>query len=123
MLAIKRTRTDVSKKIQNLNKTNHSNLITLYGACEHHGFFNLIYEYMENGSLKDLLQRETCQELQSWNYRLQVALDVAGRLHYLHYFTDPAYVHKDINSSNVLLSRDLRAKIANFSLARSAKQG
>ncbi|GFY86557.1 hypothetical protein Acr_05g0001960 [Actinidia rufa] len=79
--------------------------------------------YMENGSLKDWLQRETCQELQSWNYRLQIALDVANGLHYLHNFTDPAYVHRDINSSNVLLSRDLRAKIANFSLARSAEQG
>ncbi|GFZ18633.1 protein kinase family protein [Actinidia rufa] len=71
----KRMRTDVSKEIQILNKTNHSNMITLYGACEHHGVFYLIYEYMENSSLKDWLQRETCQELQSWNYRLQVALD------------------------------------------------
>ncbi|PSS30797.1 hypothetical protein CEY00_Acc06082 [Actinidia chinensis var. chinensis] len=122
-VVIKRMRTDVSKEIQILKKTNHSNLITLYGACEHHGVFYLIYEYMENGSLKDWLQRETCQELQSWNYRLQIALDVANGLHYLHNFTDPAYVHRDINSSNVLLSTDLRAKIANFSLARSAEQG
>ena len=48
-------------------------------------------------------------------------MDVANGLHYLHNFTDPPYVHKDISSSNVLLTRHLRTKIANFILARSAE--
>ena len=46
-------------------------------------------------------------------------MDVANGLHYLHSFTKPAYVHGDINSSNVLLNIGLKAKIANFSLARA----
>ncbi|CAN1323650.1 LysM domain receptor-like kinase 3 [Linum perenne] len=52
-----------------------------------------------------------------------MALDVANGLHYLHNFTEPAYVHKDIKSSNVLLNSNLRAKITNFSLARAALIG
>jgi serine/threonine protein kinase len=77
---------------------------------------------MENGSLSDWLCRKDCLEVQSWNYRIQIALDVANGLHYLHNFTDPICVHKRICSSNVLLNRHLRAKIANFSCAHSAKQ-
>ncbi|KAL7231935.1 hypothetical protein ACSBR2_010036 [Camellia fascicularis] len=122
VFAIKKMSTDVSKEVKILNKINHANLIGLYGACEHHGVFYLLYEFMENGSLKDWLHKNSSPELQSWRRRIQIALDVANGLHYLHNFTDPAYVHKDINSSNVLLSRYLKAKIANFSLARSAEQ-
>lgn len=77
---------------------------------------------MENGSLKEWLQNKSCQKFQVWGYRIHIALDVANGLHYLHNFTTPAYVHKDICSDNVLLDRDLRAKISNFSLARSAER-
>ncbi|KAF2295099.1 hypothetical protein GH714_031496 [Hevea brasiliensis] len=80
-----------------------------------------MYEFMESGSLRDWLYKRSCLEVQNWNRRIQIALDVASGLHYLHNFTDPPYVHKDISSSNVLLSRHFRAKIANFSLARAAE--
>ncbi|XP_052197072.1 protein LYK5 isoform X2 [Diospyros lotus] len=123
VLAIKKMNTDASGELQILNRINHSNLISLYGACQNNGVFYLIYEFMENGSLKDWLHKECCQELQSCSRRIQIALDVANGLLYLHNFTQPAYIHKDINSSNILLNRDLRAKIANFSLAKSAEQG
>ncbi|KAG6773966.1 hypothetical protein POTOM_021312 [Populus tomentosa] len=66
--------------------------------------------------------RKDCLEVQSWNFRIQITLDVANGLHYLHNFTDPICVHKRICSSNVQLNRHLRAKIANFSCALSAKQ-
>ncbi|CAN1224865.1 Protein LYK5 [Linum grandiflorum] len=85
------------------------------------GEYYLIYKYMENGSLKDWLQKGSLHEVLSWSPRLQIALDIANGLHYLHNFTEPPYVHKDISSSNILLDADLRAKIANFSLARSAE--
>lgn len=123
MLAIKKMSKDVSKEVKILKKINHFNLISLYGACEHGKIFYLVYELMENGSLKEWLRKKSCPEIQSWNYRIRIALDVANGLLYLHNFTNPAYVHKDINSSNILLDRDLRAKIANFSLARSTENG
>lgn len=45
-------------------------------------------------------------------------MDIANGLHYLHSFTEPAYVHNNINSNNILLNSNLRAKVSNFSLAR-----
>lgn len=117
-VAVKRTTTDVSKEIKILGNLNHFNLINLYGVSEHHEVFYLVYEYMEEGSLKNWLCRETSTFSHSWKHRLLIALDVANGLDYLHNFTSPAYVHKDINSYNILLNRDLRAKITNFRLAR-----
>lgn len=112
-------RKDVSEEVKLLQKINHFNLISLLGACEHCKDFYLVYEFMENGSLRDWL---SCPQVLGWNHRVQIALDIANGLHYLHNFTSPAYVHKDIKSTNVLLNKDLRAKIANFSLARSAEK-
>ncbi|KAJ0096677.1 hypothetical protein Patl1_28851 [Pistacia atlantica] len=119
-VAIKQMNKNVSKEVNLLKKINHFNLISLCGASEHQGSFYLVYEFMENGSLRDWLQNKRYPEFESWYYRFQIALDVAYGLHYLHNCTHPGYVHKDISSSNVLLDKDLRAKIANFSLARSA---
>ncbi|OAY33909.1 lysM domain receptor-like kinase 4 [Manihot esculenta] len=121
VLAIKKMSRHISNEVHLLRKINHFNLISLYAACEHQGVYYLMYEFMENGSLRDWLCKRSCLEVQSWNRRIQIAMDVANGLHYLHNFTDPPYVHKDISSSNVLLSRHFRAKIANFSLARSAE--
>ncbi|CAI9283153.1 unnamed protein product [Lactuca saligna] len=78
---------------------------------------------MENGSLNDWLRDLTCQESQTWNNRIRIALDVAKGLQYLHNFANPTYVHKDINSSNILLTKDLRAKISKFGLTKSTEKG
>ncbi|GKD19127.1 LysM domain receptor-like kinase 4 [Tanacetum coccineum] len=80
------------KEVKILQKFNHFNLRGLYGVCEHDRACYLVYEFMEN--------------------------DVAKGLQYLHNFASLAYVHKDINSSNILLSKALRAKISKFGLAR-----
>lgn len=119
LVAIKKMSKDVSEEVKLLQKINHFNLISLLGACEHSKDFYLVYEFMENGSLRNWL---SCPQVLGWNHRVQIALDIANGLHYLHNFTSPAYVHKDIKSTNVLLNKDLRAKIANFSLARSAEK-
>ncbi|KAM1400073.1 hypothetical protein TB1_026561 [Malus domestica] len=110
---------DVTKEVNLLKKVNHFNLISLLGACEHGGDLYLMYEFMENGSLRDWIKKNSCPEVQSWDCRVQMALDIANGLHYLHNFTGPAYVHKDLSSTK--LNKNLRAKIANFSLARSAE--
>ncbi|KAL7101202.1 hypothetical protein ACP275_08G041400 [Erythranthe tilingii] len=119
LLAVKKMNTDiVPKEIKILGNINHFNLISLYGVCEHDGIFYLVYEYLEEGSLREWLRNENSLVSHTWRNRIIIALDVANGLDYLHNFTSPAYVHKDINSSSILLNRDLRAKIAHFSLAR-----
>ncbi|KAL8528596.1 hypothetical protein ACS0TY_006149 [Phlomoides rotata] len=117
--AIKKMNGDVSKEISFLDKINHFNLIRLSGACFDKGHWYLVYEYAANGSLRDWIHHNCGQKILNWEQRLQIALDVATGLNYLHNYTSPPHVHNDLNSSKVLLDRDFRAKITNFSQARS----
>ncbi|KAI3726225.1 hypothetical protein L1987_66022 [Smallanthus sonchifolius] len=117
-VVIKQMGANANKEVKILQKFNHFNLIGLYGVCEHDKACYLVYEFMENGSLREWLQ----QESRIWTDRIRIGLDVAKGLQYLHNFASPAYVHKDINSSNILLSKDLRAKISKFGLARSTEK-
>ncbi|KAG1341800.1 lysM domain receptor-like kinase 4 [Cocos nucifera] len=119
VVAVKEVIGDVSEEVNLLQKLNHFNLISLWGIGTREEHCYLVYEYMENGSLKDWLMDRSRSELLSWNQRVQIALDIANGLDYLHNSAEPPYVHTGINSSNVLLDSNLRAKIANFSMARS----
>ena len=120
VFAIKKMSRDVTQEANILHKLNHVNLISLCGIGTGEEHCYLVYEFMENGSLKDWLQDPSRSGLWNWIQRVQIALDIANGLDYLHNFTYPPYVHKDINSRNVLLNKKLRAKITNFSLARSS---
>ncbi|KAG4173212.1 hypothetical protein ERO13_A11G044600v2 [Gossypium hirsutum] len=120
--AIKKVHGDVSKEIQLLNKVYHSNLIRLSGVCINDGNWYLVYEYAANGTLSDwIFNRDDSGKYLSWKDRIRIALDVATGLNYLHSFTHPPHVHKDLKTSNVLLDGDFRAKITNFAMARSTK--
>ncbi|KAK8693085.1 hypothetical protein V6N13_070682 [Hibiscus sabdariffa] len=120
--AIKKVHGDVSKEIQLLNKVNHSNLIRLSGVCINDGNWYLVYEYVANGALSDwIFNQDDSRKFLSWKHRIQIALDVATGLNYLHSFANPPHVHKDLKTSNVLLDSDFRAKITNFALARSTE--
>ncbi|KAL4189167.1 hypothetical protein AMTRI_Chr08g205630 [Amborella trichopoda] len=74
----------------------------------------LVYEFAENGSLSDWLHRERKHGRerfsgQGWKQRVQIAHDIANGLHYLHNYTSPGYVPKDIKNINVLLDGEFRA--------------
>ena len=117
--AVKKTSINVSKQVNMLSKINHINLTKLYGFCNNQYTLYLVFEYMPMGSLREFLTGEKSKETHSLCNRIQIAIDVAHGLHYLHNFANPKYVHKNINSSNILLDSNLRAKISNFSLART----
>ncbi|XP_012487713.2 lysM domain receptor-like kinase 4, partial [Gossypium raimondii] len=120
--AIKKVHGDVSKEIQLLNKVYHSNLIRLSGVCINDGNWYLVYEYAANGTLSDwIFNRDDSGKYFCWKDRIRIALDVATGLNYLHSFTNPPHVHKDLKTSNVLLDGDFRAKITNFAMARSTE--
>lgn len=121
-VAIKKVNGDVSKEINMLNKINHSSLISLSGISYYVGDWYLVFEYAVNGPLSDWIYLSNGNgKYLSWTQRMQIAFDIATGLNYLHSFTNPPYIHKDIKSSNVLLDNDFRGKIANFTLARSTE--
>jgi serine/threonine protein kinase len=57
----------------------------------------------------------------TWIQRLNIALDVANGLQYMHEHNRPSLVHRDIRTAIILLASKFKAKIANFSMAKWAK--
>ncbi|KAH6821554.1 hypothetical protein C2S53_011733 [Perilla frutescens var. hirtella] len=118
--AIKKMKWNAYEELKILQKVNHGNLVRLEGFCIDPEEANcyLVYEYIENGSLHSRLHENKAEKL-NWKTRLRIAIDVANGLQYIHEHTRPKVVHKDIKSSNILLDSNMRAKIANFGLAKS----
>ncbi|XP_019423411.1 PREDICTED: probable receptor-like protein kinase At1g49730 isoform X2 [Lupinus angustifolius] len=110
------------REIELLARLHHRHLVSLRGFCikKHERF--LMYEYMGNGSLKDHLHSPGKTPL-TWRTRIQIAIDVANALEYLHFYCDPPLYHRDIKSSNTLLDENFVAKIADFGLAQASKNG
>jgi serine/threonine protein kinase len=50
----------------------------------------------------------------SWTARVQIALDAARGLEYIHEHTKPTYIHRDIKSANILIDKELHAKVTSF---------
>ncbi|XP_028756240.1 probable LRR receptor-like serine/threonine-protein kinase At4g29180 [Neltuma alba] len=95
----------------------HRNLVSLVGYCNDGETKALVYEYMSEGNLRQKLSdRNPCAL--KWNERLQIALDAACGLDYLHNGCKPAIIHRDLKPSNILLSKNMQAKIADFGLSR-----
>ncbi|KAK2361248.1 Leucine-rich repeat transmembrane protein kinase [Trifolium repens] len=84
----------------------------------------LIYEYMENNCLSRALFGRQEQKLHlDWPARMKICLGIAKGLAYLHEESALKIVHRDIKASNVLLDKDLNAKISDFGLAKLDEDG
>ncbi|KAH1086608.1 hypothetical protein GYH30_018221 [Glycine max] len=102
-----------------LMTVHHKNLVSFVGYCDNDNKMALIYEYMANGSVKDfILLSDGNSHCLSWKRRIQIAIDAAEGLDYLHHGCKPPIIHRDVKSANILLSEDLEAKIADFGLSR-----
>ncbi|KAG6501625.1 hypothetical protein ZIOFF_041508 [Zingiber officinale] len=103
-----------------LSKVHHRNVVTLIGYCKDGNHLGLVYEYIARGSLRDhLSENTTTAKTLSWRQRLQIALEAAQGLEYLHKHCSPPIVHRDVKTSNILLTHNLEAKIADFGLAKT----
>ncbi|KAE8730880.1 putative LRR receptor-like serine/threonine-protein kinase [Hibiscus syriacus] len=98
----------------------HPNLVTLYGWCLDGLEKILVYEYMRGGNLEDLISDRLRF---TWRRRIDVAVDIARALVFLHHECYPAIVHRDVKASNVLLDKDGRARVTDFGLARVVDVG
>ncbi|XP_028763745.1 probable LRR receptor-like serine/threonine-protein kinase At1g53430 [Neltuma alba] len=97
----------------------HPNLVKLYGCCIEGNQLLLIYEYMENNCLAGALFG--CDEKRihlDWPTRVKIFLGIAKGLAYLHEESRLKIVHRDIKATNILLDKDLNAKISDFGLAK-----
>ncbi|KAL2935275.1 hypothetical protein RDABS01_018393 [Bienertia sinuspersici] len=98
----------------------HPNLVNLYGWCLDKADKLLVYEYMEGGTLEDYITDKTRLK---WKKRVEIAIDVARALVFLHHECYPSIVHRDVKASNVLLDSNGRARVTDFGLARMVDAG
>ncbi|CAN1335344.1 Probable LRR receptor-like serine/threonine-protein kinase At1g53430, partial [Linum perenne] len=97
----------------------HPNLVKLYGCCIEGNQLLLVYEYLENNSLaRALFGHREGKLMLDWQTRKKILLGIAKGLYYLHEESRLKIVHRDIKATNVLLDKDLNAKISDFGLAK-----
>ncbi|XP_078442257.1 putative LRR receptor-like serine/threonine-protein kinase At1g51810 [Wolffia australiana] len=103
-----------------LTRIHHRNLVRLLGYCDEIEHLSLVYEYIDNGNLRDHLSGLiSLNNLLNWKQRVSIALQAAQGLDYLHNGCRPPIVHRDIKSSNILLNSDFVVKIADLGLSRA----
>ncbi|XP_031116721.1 putative leucine-rich repeat receptor-like protein kinase At2g19210 [Ipomoea triloba] len=100
-----------------LTRVHHRYLTSLVGYCDKDEHKALVYEYMANGNLRDFLLEKSSHVL-SWIERLQIAVDAAQGLDYLHNGCKPPIIHRDVKTTNILLNEKLQAKLSDFGLSR-----
>eukprot|EP00249_Psilotum_nudum_P020932 c27905_g1_i5 orf=868-2091(-) len=126
-VAIKRARKDALEEciikefhseVNILAGVNHLNLVKLIGFLEEGNELILVEEYVPNGNLRQHLD---CAfgAVVDLSMRLDIAIDIAHALTYLHVYADKPIIHRDVKSSNILLTENFRAKVADFGFSRA----
>ncbi|CAN1326622.1 Protein STRUBBELIG-RECEPTOR FAMILY 8 [Linum perenne] len=109
---------DFLESVSNMSRLRHPNIVSLVGYCVEHGQRLLVYEYIGNGNLHDILHfaDEDGKKL-NWNARVRVALGTARALEYLHEVCLPSVVHRNFKSANILLDEELNPHLSDCGLA------
>ncbi|XP_042403693.1 probable LRR receptor-like serine/threonine-protein kinase At1g56140 isoform X2 [Zingiber officinale] len=104
-------------EIATISAVQHRNLVKLHGCCVDEENQILVYEYLENRSLDQIIFGKRDLHL-DWPNRFNILLGVAKGLAYLHEESIVRIVHRDVKASNILLDVDLNPKISDFGLAK-----
>ncbi|KAJ8756348.1 hypothetical protein K2173_025160 [Erythroxylum novogranatense] len=107
----------LSAEIQTLGRIRHRNIVRLLAFVSNKETNLLVYEYMPNGSLGEVLHGKRGGFLK-WETRLKIAIEAARGLCYLHHDCSPLIIHRDVKSNNILLNSDFEAHVADFGLAK-----
>lgn len=94
----------------------HHNLVSLVGICIEPGKYCIVMPFMEKGALYSALHNSSDKKLDDWSAKVQIALDMAQGLVFLHQHK-PRILHRDLKSLNVLLDKKYTAKLADFGLS------
>ncbi|CAL9073027.1 unnamed protein product [Musa textilis] len=106
-------------EVEILSLLHHQNLVSLYGCTSHRSHeLLLVYEFVPNGTVADHLHGSRASErILTWPMRLNIAIETADALAYLH-AVDPPIIHRDVKTNNILLDSSFHVKVADFGLSR-----
>ncbi|XP_006357830.1 probable serine/threonine-protein kinase At1g18390 isoform X2 [Solanum tuberosum] len=104
-------------EVEILTQLRHKNLVMLYGCTSKRSReLLLVYEYIPNGTVADHLHGKRAKSgLLSWPIRMNIAIETAEALAYLH---SSVIIHRDVKTNNILLDNDFHVKVADFGLSR-----
>ncbi|XP_077233992.1 HAESA-like 2 [Tasmannia lanceolata] len=108
-------------EVETLGSVRHGNIVKLLFCCSGEDFRVLVYEFMEKGSLGEVLHGG--KGVLEWEKRRKIAIGAAQGLAYLHHDCVPAIVHRDVKSNNILLDGEFCPRVADFGLARLLGRG
>ena len=102
-------------EIQILGHIRHRNIVKLLGYCSNKTVKLLLYNYVPNGNLQELLKENRSLD---WDTRYKIAVGAAQGLSYLHHDCVPAILHRDVKCNNILLDSKCESYLADFGLAK-----
>ncbi|WCJ32477.1 Leucine-rich repeat transmembrane protein kinase [Euphorbia peplus] len=111
-------KTELQGEIFNLKSLKHENLIELLNGYSKKDLHLLIYEYMENGSLYQVVLDPNSKIVLDWKVRFDICLGLAKALKYLHEETGVKILHRNVKANNVLLDGCYTPKLTDFGWAR-----
>ncbi|KAI3952021.1 hypothetical protein MKX01_004254 [Papaver californicum] len=109
---------EFSSEVELLSKIEHRSLVRLLGYVDKGNERIIITEFVPNGTLREHLDGLRGKILDFYQ-RLEISIEVAHALAYLHLYAEKQIIHRDVKSSNILLTENLRAKVADFGFARA----
>ena len=99
----------------------HRNLVQIISSCSNPDFKSLVMEFMSNGSVEIWLYSDNyCL---NFLQRLNIMIDVASALEYLHHGSSIPVVHCDLKPTNVLLDEDMIAHVSDFGISKLLDEG
>ncbi|KAJ1271488.1 hypothetical protein BS78_06G131200 [Paspalum vaginatum] len=106
----------VKNEMKVMARIRHKHIAKMLGFCYSEGEVSILYDYLQRGSLQDLICAPKFTI--GWKERVRIALGIAQGLAHLHHDHTPQVLHRDLKSSNVLLGDEFEPRVTGFGIDR-----